>query len=268
MLKITLIFLLTISSISMIYAQTSVFDKTKITWLGHAALLIKTQSGREILIDPFISKNPKTPKKYKDMNLFKGVDLILITHGHGDHMGDYKQLLKLAPKAKITMNSDLGKVLLKSKQISKSQYIPFNKSGTITPFNNQFKVTQVRAEHSSSVIIKNKVHYGGEPVGFILEFKDGKKIYHAGDTGMFGDMKLIGDFYKPDIAFLPIGGNYTMGPKEAAYVTNNFLKPKVVVPIHFQTFPILKGSSKEFQNHLGKSSSKLLIIKPGNSTSL
>lgn len=253
MLKITLISLL-LSSIIPTYAKMNVFDKT--------------QTGKEILIDPFIKNNPKTPKKFKDMSIYKNVDLILITHGHGDHMGDYKELLKLAPKAKITMNSDLGKVLLNNKQIIKSRYIPFNKSGSITPFDNKFSVTQVRAEHSSSVIINKKAHYGGEPVGFILTFKDGKKIYHAGDTGMFGDMKLIGDYYKPDIAFLPIGGNYTMGPKEAAYVTNNFLKPKIVIPIHYETFPILKGTSTELKLHLGKSKSRLVTLSPGETISI
>ena len=205
-------------------------------------------------------------KEFKKDELYKDIDLVLITHGHGDHVGDYKKILELSPKAKISMNADMGNVLIGLKQFDKSRYFPLNKSGEIMPFGDKTKVIMVRAEHSSSVKVDNELHYGGEPVGFIIEFSDGKKFYHAGDTGVFGDMKMLGSYYKIDLAFLPIGGNYTMGPKEAAYAVD-LLNPKMVTPIHFGTFPILKGTPKEFESHL-KNKKKLKVIAPGESISL
>jgi L-ascorbate metabolism protein UlaG (beta-lactamase superfamily) len=241
--------------------------KTSITWLGQAATLIETDEGKKILIDPFIFNNPKTPKKFKNEDLYKNIDLILITHGHGDHLGDYKKILSLSPKSKIIMNADMGNVLISQKQFSKERFHPLNKSGEVSPLGKAVKVIMVRAEHSSSVKINEKIHYGGEPVGYVLEFSDGKKLYHAGDTGVFQDMKLIGDYYKIDLALVPIGGNYTMGPKEAAFAINNLLKPKKVIPIHYGTFPILTGIPEEFKKEL-KDKTPLLILEPGDETKL
>ena len=242
------------------------FAKTKITWLGQATTLIETSAGKKILIDPFIYNNPKTPKKFKNDDLYKNIDLILITHGHGDHIGDYKKILKLSPKARISMNADMGNVLIGLKQFSKDRYQPLNKSGEFVPFADSTKVIMVRAEHSSSVKVDNEIHYGGEPVGFIIK-DNGKTFYHAGDTGVFGDMKMIGSYYKIDLAFVPIGGNYTMGPKEAAYAIDELLKPKMVTPIHYGTFPILKGTSGQFKSYL-KDRKRLNVIQPGESITL
>ena len=244
----------------------SIFASTKVTWLGQAATLIKTSEGKKILIDPFIYSNPKTPESLKKDELYKDIDLILITHGHADHVGDYKKIMTLSPKAKISMNADMGNVLMGLKQFSGDRYFPLNKSGEVNPFNDKTKVIMVRAEHSSSVKVDGEVHYGGEPVGFIIEFSNGKKLYHAGDTGVFADMKMIGSYYKPDLALLPIGGNYTMGPKEAAYATD-LISPKMVTPIHFGTFPILKGTPDEFKGYL-KNKKILKVLKPGQSIKL
>ena len=253
--------------LSILMTSFNAFTKTEITWLGQAATWIKTKEGKEILIDPFMVNNPKTPKIYKDLELYKNVDLILITHGHGDHMGDYKEILKLAPKAKIITNADMGNVLISLGEFKRERFLPLNKSGEVKPIGDGVKIIMVRAEHSSSVKIGDTVHYGGEPVGYVIEFSNGKKLYHAGDTGVFKDMELIGKYYGLDLALVPIGGNYTMGPKEAAYAVRKLLKPKMVVPIHYGTWPIIDGKPEDFVKHL-KKKSNVKVLNPGESIKL
>lgn len=236
----------------------------KITWLGQASLLIKTKQGKKILIDPFIYNNPKTPKEFKDDKKYKDIDLVLVTHGHGDHLGDFEKILKLSPKAKVSMNADMAKVLINIGKLDKEKYLPLNKSGVLNLFDNKLKVTMVRAEHSSALEINGDVHYGGEPVGYVLEFSNGRTLYHAGDTGVFGDMKMIGSYFELDVAMVPIGGSYTMGPKEAAYAVDKLIKPKLIIPIHYGTFPALKGTTEDFKKHL--INKKILkVIEPGES---
>ena len=145
-----------------------------------------------------------------------------------------------------------------------------NKSGTIMPLGPGIKITMVRAEHSSELVHKDaatgkdEIHVGGEPVGFVIELENGFKIYHAGDTGLFGDMKLIGDYYKPDLVLIPIGGHFTMDPKDAAYATREWLKPRFAIPIHYATFPPLKGTPQEYMQALGQTSTKVFPINPGD----
>lgn len=254
------LFLLGLLMSSMAMANT-------VTWLGQAATLITTAEGKKILIDPFIFNNPKTPKVFKDEKLYKDIDLILLTHGHGDHVGSYQKILKLSPKAIISMNADMAKVLMNKKQFDEKRYVPLNKSGKFNPFNDKVEVNMVRAEHSSAVQIGKDVHYGGEPVGYVIRFSNGKTLYHAGDTGVFGDMEMIGEYYKIDLAMVPIGGNYTMGPKEAAYAINELLEPKKVWPIHYGTFPVLKGTPKEFKKFLDDDED-MLELDPGQSYKL
>lgn len=247
--------------------SSAVFAKNTVQWLGQAATLITTNEGKKILIDPFIYNNPKTPIKFKNDNLYKDIDLVLITHGHGDHVGDFTKIIELSAKAKISMNADLANVMMSKNQFSKDRYLPLNKSGKVNPFNDKLEVNMVKAEHSSAVEINGEVHYGGEPVGYVIKFSNGESFYHAGDTGVFGDMKLIGEYYNINTAFIPIGGSYTMGPKEAAFAVTTLLKPKRVVPIHYGTFPALKGTPKEFKKYL-KTKKLLTIIKPGETVSL
>ena len=166
------------------------------------------------------------------------------------------------------MNADMANVLMSKGKLDKKKYTPLNKLGIFNPFiMDKTEVNMVRAEHSSSAKIGDDIHYGGEPVGYVLRFSNGKTLYHAGDTGVFGDMKMIGEYYKIDLALLPIGGSYTMGPKEAAYAINEYLKPKQILPIHYGTFPALKGTPAELKKYL-KKKKRMLSVAPGESVTL
>lgn len=241
--------------------------KIEVLWLGHAAARVTTVSGKVILIDPWIAKNPKTPREYRKRGALGKVDLILVTHGHDDHLGDAPALAR-RHKAPVWGPAGLNQTLRTLRVLPASLVPRMNKGGTITPFPG-VKITQVRAEHSSELLWTNprtkkkETHPGGEPVGFIIELENGFKIYHMGDTGLFGDMKLIGDYYKPDLVMVPIGGHFGMDPKDAAYATREWLKPKYAIPIHYGTLPVLTGTPKDYLQALGNAPTKVFLIKPG-----
>lgn len=239
----------------------------ELQWFGQSAFKLTTETGKVIVIDPFLLKNPKTPDELKDLKKLGKVDLILVTHGHFDHTADVPELARLTG-APVGMNADMGSVYASLGLVPKDKVIRWNKSGTITPIGDDIKVTMVRAEHSSTVAHEGAVHAGGEPVGYVIELENGYKIYHSGDTGVFGDMKMIGEYYKPDLALVCIGGWFTMGPEEAAYAMGNLMKPKMVVPMHYGTFPPLKGTPQELIDALGDSPVKVKVMEPGESMTM
>jgi L-ascorbate metabolism protein UlaG (beta-lactamase superfamily) len=239
--------------------QSEAFE---LQWFGQSAFKLTTESGKVIVIDPFLLRNPKTPEELKDLKKLGKVDLILVTHGHFDHTDDMPELARMTG-AKVGMNADMGNVYVSLGLLPKEQMLGWNKSGTVTPIGDSIKITMVRAEHSSVVTHDGAVHAGGEPVGYVIELENGYRIYHSGDTGVFGDMKMIGEYYKPDLALVSIGGWYTMGPKEAAYAMDSLMRPKMVVPMHYGTFPPLKGTPQELIDALGNSPVKVKVMIPG-----
>jgi len=243
-------------------------DKVKVHWLGHATVKITSVEGKVIVIDPFLVRNSKTPERYKSLEALGKVDLILVTHAHYDHIADAPALAKMH-NAPVWGPPGLAQSFVALGMLPGELAPRMNKGGTVTPLGPKIKFTMTRAEHSSELVWKNpatgkdEIHVGGEPVGWIVELENGFKIYHAGDTGLFADMRFIGEYYKPDLALLPIGGHFVMSPVDAAYATNTYLKPKFALPIHYGTFPPLKGTPAEYQAALGQTATKVFPIDPG-----
>jgi L-ascorbate metabolism protein UlaG (beta-lactamase superfamily) len=245
-------------------AQT---PKIEVLWLGQAAFRITTPGSKVIVTDPWLVNNPLTPAEYKNLDKLGKVDLILVSHGHTDHVADAPALAK---KNNIPMYApgDLNMALTTLGVLPAAQLPRFNKSGRITPVPG-IKVTQTHAEHSSVYVWNNpasgkdETHPGGEPVGFIIELENGFRIWHMGDTGMFGDMKWIGEYYKPDLVLIPIGGHFTMDPVDAAFALKEWIKPKYVIPMHYGANPLAKGTAAELVQALGTTNFKVLVLKPG-----
>lgn len=205
---------------------------TRITWLGHATVLVTTPKGTNLLIDPFIAMNPKYPR---DFVLPERIDYILLTHGHMDHMADTVPAASKHGSTVVAIYELADYVAGKGVKNT----IGMNLGGTVQL--DDVAATMVEAKHSAGAQDESGTHYVGVAAGFVLTIKDSPTLYHAGDTAVFGDMQLIRELYQPEIAMLPIGGHFTMGPREAALAVR-YLTPKTVLPLHFGTFPPLIGT--------------------------
>ena len=240
--------------------------RAEVLWLGQSAFRITTPGGKVIVTDPWLINNPRTPAQYKNLEALGKVDLLLVTHAHGDHFADAPAIAKLnnipmyAPGGLNQQVTTLG--ILPGAQAPR-----FDKGGKLTPLPG-IKVTATRAEHSSILVWKDaagkeSAHAAGEPMGYIIELENGFKIFHMGDTGVFADMKWIAEYYKPDLVLIPIGGNFTMDPVDAAYATRELLKPKFAIPMHYGANPLGKGTPKEYMEALGNAPTKVFPLNPG-----
>jgi len=225
-----------------------------ITWLGHSTFLLRTPGGKRVLLDPWLTTNPSCPDGLKKP---PQVDVILASHGHADHIEDLVSCARAsgAPVVAIYELCDwLGR-----KGVQHTS--PMNKGGSQEIAG--LVVSMTDARHSSGFVDGGQMVYMGEPCGFIIRLEDRRAIYYAGDTDLFGDMRLIGEIYRPEIAFLPIGDRFTMGPEGAARACA-LLGVKQVVPMHWGTFPLLKGTPTALKALVEPSGVQVLELRPGD----
>ena len=234
---------------------------TTITWYGHSCVELRTPGGLVVLFDPWFD-NPNSPRSPDSVD---SCDVMLVSHGHFDHLTN---ALPIASRTRPTWPAihELS-LWLGSVYAAPGDVIGMNKGGTVEA--RGLRITMTQADHSAGEWDGTAAtpRYLGEPAGWIVELEDGSRLYFAGDTSVFGDMRLIGELYEPDLAFLPIGGHFTMGPRDAALAVE-FLGVGEVIPIHYGTFPILAGTPQQLEEELGKRSLgdvRVHSLEPGQS---
>lgn len=245
--------------------MSSINRDTAITYLGHATALIKTPTGKRILLDPWTKGNPACPEAFKPFESLGIIDFVLITHIHNDHAADAVEVLKANTDAFAVCVPEVC-AWLGTKEIS--NLYPMNVGGSLHPAHSELTFSMTQAFHTSSFTeADGSIVNGGAPVGFVIELENGFTIYAAGDTSVFGDMSLIREIYNPDLALLPIGDNYTMGPRTAA-VAMRLLGARYVIPIHFATFPALTGTPEALREYAAElTNSEIIVLKPGETVS-
>jgi len=226
-----------------------------LTWIGHGTVLYRSASGKNVLVDAWVDTNPAATQEGKAL---PRIDLLLLTHAHGDHVADVQAIVKKHDPEIVCIHEMAEHYGSKGLQ----KVHGMGKGGTVTL--QGIRCTMVHAVHSSSFDSGPEPVYAGEPAGFVIQFENGTRVYHAGDTAVFSDMKLIGEIYKPTIAALPIGDLYTMSPLEASYAAR-MLGVKTVLPIHHSTFPALTGKPEELAGLLAGTGIEVLALRPGES---
>ncbi len=226
-----------------------------ITWLGHSSFLLVLPNGKRVVLDPWLS-NPNCPPKFSKPEALKPVDLILCSHGHSDHLTDVAPLAR-ATNAPVVCLFEVG-LYLTDKGLQNVKDMSLGGTQEVAGV----RITMTQAIHSGSIVDEGRIIYLGGAAGYILRASDMPTIYFAGDTAVFGDMKILRDLYHPEIAFLPIGDHYTMGPDTAA-IAAEWLGVRQVVPMHWGTFPALTGTPAALKQHLAGKNIDVLELKPG-----
>lgn len=249
--------------------------QTGLTWYGHAAFKLTTPSGKVLLIDPWLT-NPANKNGKEDLAKLEKADLILITHGHFDHVGNSVEIARKTG-AKLVSTFDLGKALGQYGGYPKEQMgfdTQGNFGGELNLLDGEVKIAFIPAIHSSTVMVPEgsadkDIHDGGNPGGFLIAVKGGPTIYHTGDTDVFSDMALVSRFHKVDVMLACIGGHFTMGPERAAEAVK-LVKPGMVVPMHFGTFPVLDGTVEALARALKNQGAKARLheMKAGETLKL
>jgi L-ascorbate metabolism protein UlaG (beta-lactamase superfamily) len=226
-----------------------------ITWLGHSTFLLVTPAGKRLLFDPWFG-SPTCPPEWARPEAVLPLDAILVTHGHSDHITDLVPAAR-ASEAPVVCMWDMG-LYLGTKGLRNVKDMGVGGTQDVAGV----RVTMVPAVHSSGFLEDGRIVYLGTPAGYILREEGMPTIYFAGDTTLFGDMRIIRDLYRPEIAFLPIGDHYTMGPDLAA-IAAEWLEVRQVVPMHWGTFPLLTGTPDALRRHLAKTNIEVLALQPG-----
>jgi L-ascorbate metabolism protein UlaG (beta-lactamase superfamily) len=236
--------------------RAALTDGLQITWLGHSTFKLRSPGGKTILIDPWVAGNPACPAEQKQIDQ---LDLMLCTHGHFDHIGDAVEIAKRT-RPRVVGIFELCHWLA-SKGVDGAGNLAMNKGGTQVV--DGISITMVHAVHSCGITDGDQIVYGGEAAGYVIQFENGFRLYHAGDTAVFGDMRIIREIYQPDAVMLPIGDQFVMSPREAAYACR-LLEARTVIPMHFGTFPILTGTPDKLrQATAGLAGLEIIDLQPG-----
>ena len=227
-----------------------------ITWLGHSAFLLVLEDGKRVLVDPWIT-NPNCPAEFARTDALKPLDLILVSHGHSDHVGEVVHIAR-ATGAPVVCMFEVG-VYLAEKGLETVRDMGIGGTQDV----NGIAITMTQAMHSGSIMEGSQIVYLGGAAGYVVRAPGTPTFYFAGDTGIFGDMKIIGELYRPELAMIPIGDLFTMAPREAAYACR-LLDCKMIIPMHYSTFPVLTGTPQALRQETAAIEGlQILEMKPG-----